>query len=233
MKRIGKQPIGTIAYLGGLPAVLEPFCWAWGQLIQYNTEALCSLGQFVHYDKATVSFHAFARNSLVERMLGDWLLMLDTDHAPEPDLAVRLVSLLEQSRDENVGVISGIYCHRAGPRSPVMYQWNHDGTGLLPIGDWDMGAKLIQVGSTGGGALLVRRWVYEKIKTELNEGPFEIRHPFGEDHSFFHRLRQLKIPAYAAINVESPHLEIRAFGLDEYEHASLPMASRQEVGGFA
>lgn len=231
---LGNQPIGTIAYLGGLPAVLEPFCWAWGQMIQANSELLAGPGQYVHYDKATVSLHSFARNSLVERFLGDWLLMLDTDHAFEPDLAVRLVTLLTVYREFNVGVISGIYCHRAGPRSPVIYQWNKDGTGLLPIGDWDVEShpRLIQVGSAGGGALLVRRWVYDRIRTELHEDPFEIHKPFGEDHSFFYRLRTLEIPAYAAMQVESPHLEVRAFGLDDFDHIALPISSRTEVGAF-
>lgn len=229
----GNQPIGTIAYLGGLPAVLEPFCWAWGQLIQANAEFLCGPGEYVHYDKATVSLHFYARNSLVERFLGDWLLMLDTDHAPEPDLAIRLVSLLRLVQDRGVGVISGVYCHRAGPRSPVLYQWNEAGDGLLPIGDWDPGATLLQVGSAGGGALLVRRWVYERIERELHEQPFSLRAPLGEDHSFFHRCKELDIPVYAAMQVESPHLEVRAFGLDDFDHDALPISSRQEVGGFA
>jgi hypothetical protein len=235
MKRLGNQPIGTIAYLGGLPALLEAFCWSWGQLIQFNTEYLCGTGQYVHYDKATVSLHHYARNSLVQRFLGDWLLMLDTDHAFEPDLAVRLVTLLEDpiSRAHNVGVITGIYCHRAGPRSPVLYQWNAEGTGLQPIGAWDPGANLLQVGSAGGGALLVRRWVYERITRELEVEPFELHKPFGEDHSFFYRLRQLGIPAYAAMHVESQHLEVRTFGLDDFDHTALPISERIEVEALA
>lgn len=230
MKRLGNQPIGTIAYLGGLPAVLEPFCWAWGQLVQFNTEYLCGPGQYVHYDKATVSLHDFARNSLVERYLGDWLLMLDTDHAPPPDLAARLVGLMTLY---DVGVLSAVYCHRAGPRSPVLYQWNEEGTAVLPIGDWDPGARLLQVGSAGGGALLVRRWVYDRIRIELQEEPFVRRYPLGEDHSFFQRCRDLDILTYAAIQVESPHLEVRAFGLEDFDREILPISDRREVGGFA
>lgn len=224
-------PVGTIAYLGGLPSVLEPFCWAWGQMIQYNAENLVDPGQYVHYDKATVSFHSFARNSLTERYLGDWLLMLDTDHVPEPDIAVRLVTQMHRT---GARVIAGVYCHRTPPNSPVIYQWNKDGTGLEPIGDWDDQATLIEVGSAGAGALLVHRSVYDEIREKMKCGPFDIIYPFGEDHSFFKRLRELKIPAYAAVGIESKHLEIRPFGLDTY---SPPPASaltgRVEVGGFA
>jgi hypothetical protein len=222
--------IGTIAYLGGLPAVLEPFCWAWGQLIQYNAEYLCKPGEYVHYDKATVSFHSFARNSLTERILGDWLLMLDTDHVPDPDLAVRLLTIMLKA---DVPIVCGVYCHRTPPNSPVLYQWNKDETGLEPIGDWDRAAMLIEVGSAGGGALLVHRSVYQQIRDELHCGPFDILPPFGEDHSFFKRCRQLKIPVYAAPTIESKHLEIRPFGLDTYTPPEGLTTNRVEVGGFA
>lgn len=222
-----KRCIGTIAYLGGLPAVLEPFCWAWGQMIQYNTEYLCAPGEYVHYDKATVSFHSFARNSLTERFLGDWLLMMDTDHAPDPDLAVRLVSLLHRAE---VDVIAGVYCHRAGPRSPVLYQWGDDG--LQPIADWDRSAKLVQVGSAGAGALLVKRSAYDRIREKFKCGPFDIDWPLGEDHSFAKRLRELNIPMYAAMHIESPHLEVKGFGLDTYE-VPPDISNRKEVAGFA
>jgi hypothetical protein len=225
-----KRTLGTIAYLGGLPAVLEPFCWAWGQMIQYNTEYLCNSGEIIHYDKATVSFHSFARNSLVERYLGAWLLMLDTDHAPEPDLAVRLLTIMDQA---DVDVVCGIYCHRTPPNSPVIYQWNDAGTGLEPIGDWDRSARLIEVGSAGGGALLVRRRVYDLIREQMKCLPFEIIPPFGEDHSFFKRCRDLKIKVYAAPTIESRHLEVRAFGLDTYVPPDGLAKHRKEVGGFA
>lgn len=232
MTLLRNRCVGTVAYLGGLPAVLEPFCWAWGQLVQYNTEALCAPGEYVHYDRATVSFHSFARNSLVERFLGDWLLMLDTDHVPDPDLAVRLLTAMNQT-EPPVSVVCGVYCHRTPPNSPVLYQWNKDGTGLEPIGDWDRDVKLMQVGSAGGGALLVRREVYERIRTELRCGPFDITPPFGEDHSFFKRCRELAIPVYAAPKIESKHLEVRPLGLDTYTAPEIPATSRVEVGGYA
>lgn len=230
MTLLRKHCVGTVAYLGGLPATLEAFTWAWGQLIQYNSEYLCGPGEYVHYDKATVSFHSFARNSLVERFLGDWLLMLDTDHAPEPDLAVRLVTWLGKTE---VDVLGGVYCHRTPPNSPVLYQWNEDGTGLEPIGDWSRDVPVMQVGSSGAGALLVRRSVYDRIRDELKCGPFDIIPPFGEDHSFFKRCRQLKIPVYAALAVEARHLEVRAFGLDTYTPPEGLEANRKEIGGFA
>ena len=229
MTILRKECVGTIAYLGGLPAVLEKFCWAWGQMIQFNAEYLCAPHQYVHYDHATVSFHSFARNSLTERILGDWLLMLDADHKPEPDLAVRLVTLMNRAE---VDVVAGVYCHRTPPNSPVLYQWTDNGL-TQPIGDWDKNAALVQVGSAGAGALLVRRHVYERIRTEMKCGPFDILPPLGEDHSFFKKLKELGIPAYAAVNIEARHLDVKSFGLDEYEPPPGAMGERVEVGGFA
>ena len=72
--------IGTVAYLGGVPSVLEEFCWSWSQMVQYNTEYLCQPGELIFYDRARASYHAFARNTLASRMRGDWIVMLDTDH---------------------------------------------------------------------------------------------------------------------------------------------------------
>jgi len=225
---LGNKFIGTIAYLGGLPAVLERFCWSWGQLIQYNTEYLCAPGQYVHYDRTTVSFHSFARNSLVDRMHGDWLLMLDTDHSPEPDLAVRMLSVMNKN---NIDVLSALYLHKTPPHSPVLYQM--EGEEIKPIGDWDKSVTAFQIGSAGGGALMIRRKVFDRIRLELKDGPFDIEFPYGEDHSFFRRLRKLGIISYAAPRIESPHLMIRPVTYDEdFEHTGIKFGSRIEVQAF-
>lgn len=225
-----KTCLGTIAYLGGVPAVLEKFCWAWGQLVQYNTEYLSAPGQYVHYDRATVSFHSFARNSLVERFLGDWLLMLDTDHEPEPDLAARLLSAQAQT---GADVMSGVYLHRAAPHSPVLYQWNDEGTALLPLADWDDSVMAFEIGSAGGGALLVKRGVFERIDRELHERPFDVTPPYGEDHSFFKRLHRLGIKPFAAPRIESPHLWVKAMTLRDYDRTALVTNDqRREVEAF-
>jgi hypothetical protein len=38
------RAIGTVAYLGGVMAVPEPFAWSLAQLVQYNSELLCGPG---------------------------------------------------------------------------------------------------------------------------------------------------------------------------------------------
>jgi len=226
-----RRAIGTVAYLGGLPALLEPFCWAWSQLVQYNAEYLCEPGEYVHYDRATVSLHDVARNMLVDRMAGDWLLQLDTDHIFEPDLAARMVSHM---RTYDLQVAVGLYRHKHPPSTPVIYNWNADATFALPIGDWDResGIRALQIGTAGGGCLMVKRSVFDRIRTELQEQPFTRFQAFGEDHAFFKRCHALGIPVHALVNVEAPHLALRSMPMTDYERPDAALLQQVEAGGL-
>lgn len=199
--------IGTVAYMGGVPAVLEKFAWAWGQLIQYTNEWLPD-GEMIYWDRAMLSEHAAARNSLCDRMKGDFILMLDTDHEFEPDLLLRLYTRM---MDYNLDVLSGVYCWKNPPHAPVIFHEGDNGF-FQNIGTWE-GAPLIQVDSAGGGCLMIRRRVIEKIKTELNESPFMNSPPFGEDHSFFRRCKRLGIKAYCDTRIEASHLAVKPITL--------------------
>lgn len=222
--------IGTIAYLGGVPAVLEEFCWAWSQMIQYNHDYLCGPTERIYYERAKVSDHAFARSVIASHIQGDWLLMLDTDHAFEPDLAARLVrDLVEYDLD----VLSGLYHYKGAPHPPVWFMRKPDGS-LGHLGKWDVpeGQRryLVPLASAGGGCLLVRRRVFERIAEKLHEPPFAHRGTFSEDHSFFDRCRELGIQAYGAPHIESPHLTTRAVGWPDYDPEPALIGPRISVG---
>lgn len=212
---LGNQPIGTVAYLGGLPALLEEFCWSWGQMVQYNAEALCEPGQYVHYDRAKVSYHVSARNHLAERFLGEWLCQLDTDLQFDPDLVARLTVLANGLRpdDQPIDVLTGIYCFKGGRRNPVLY-WHDPATeSFQQLSTWPAGPRVIRVGAAGGGLLWVRRTVFDRIRTELGEQPFDVHGGLSEDLSFFRRLIRLKIPAWCATAIEGQHLAIEPVSL--------------------
>lgn len=215
---LGKKPIGTIAYLGGVPAVLEEFCFSFAQMMQYNAEFLCGPNEYIHLDRAKVSFHAFARNRLADNMRGDWLLMLDTDHQFEPDLCHRLLDRMDRC---NVDVIAGVYAYKNPPHLPTLYHWNEN-DGLEQIGKWEGRATLFECGSAGAGALMVRRKVFDRIEEELKEGPFSVIHPWGEDHSFFSRLKKLGIKAYFDPRIEAKHLAVKPVSIHDYD-GSLPL----------
>lgn len=206
--------LGTIGYMGGIMNVPEPFCFAWGNMLVYSQEALCQPGEHIHPDHTKLSLHDYARNDLLSRMRGDWMLMLDTDVAFEPDFAARLVGTMYR---HNVDVLTGCYVYKKPPHYPVLYLYNPE-TGRQDeiVARWDRNREIFPIDSAGGGCLLVKRQVFERITGELNENPFDRIDNKGEDHSFFYRLRKLNIKAYCAWKVQMQHLEYVGFTLDDY-----------------
>lgn len=172
-------------------------------------------GKYIHYDKATVSWHELGRNQLVERTLGNWLLMLDTDHTFAPDLLERLMRI---KRRYKLPVISAIYQYKFPPHSPVMNMWQDTPAGAktLPIISWDRSADIIPVGSCGAGALLIDKWVLRKMQAELNENPFSIIPGLSEDYSFCYRCKRLGIPVHIAPQVESHHMIQNVLSVTDY-----------------
>lgn len=232
---LASKALGTVAYMGGLPALLERFCWSWGQMIQFNSEYFQSDGKYVHYMKSAISDHAPARNNLVAKFLGDWLVMFDTDHEFEPDIVSRLVRLADAY---DVDVLSGVYQMKTAPHVPVLFQWvklseSSDELGLQPMIKWQDGAQLVQIGSAGGGCLFVRRSVFDRMAIEWpQEAAFDKIAPFSEDHSFFIRCRKLGIKAYAAMNVQCNHLRIVPVTLDDLHAEELQLSELFPVGAF-
>lgn len=197
---LGRKTLGTVGYMGGVPAVLETFCWCWSQMVQYNAEFLETGLTCIHYDRARYSDHAPARNSLVEGMLGEWLLMLDTDHEFEPDILRRFLTLQAETGAQ---VISGLYRFKTEPYSPVAYA-----NGSQPVASWPDDLQLFEIDGGGGGALFVMREVYNRITEELKCGPFDRLLGISEDHSFFQRCKKLGIKTYLAPRIEAHHLHI-------------------------
>lgn len=205
--------IGTIGYLGGIPALLEPFTWSWGLLCAHTTEVMAP-GEHIHYDRAKMSLHDYARAELLARMRGDWILMLDTDISFEPDLAARMVWTMNRF---NVDVLTGVYVYKHPPHYPVLYRCNKATDKFEIIGDFDRSSEIFRVDGAGAGVLLVRRRVFERITTELRESPFDRSDLKGEDFSFFRRLMRLNIPTWCAWKIQVQHLEIKGFGLEDFE----------------
>lgn len=228
---LGRKARGTVGYLGGLPALLEPFAWSWGQLCAYNAEFMSDEKSYVHMMRATFSDHGPARNSLVRGFLGDWLVQLDTDHQFEPDLVDRLVRTADEF---DIDVLSGVYQLKNPPHIRVLYQWVKigDGIGLQPIANVPDDARIIQIGSAGGGCLFVRRSVFDQIVDEFKCGPFDKTGIYSEDHSFFSRCKQLGIKCYAALNIESNHLRTVPVTLDDFDDTGIPKSELFAVEGY-
>ena len=195
--------IGTVSYMGGIPALPEPFVWSWTQLIQFNRESLCQPNEYIHYTRARISLHSAARTEIASQTKGDWLFMLDCDMTFDPDILARLLRLMHHY---NVEIVSGIYPYKSAPCFPVASTWNETIQRHEGIADWPESADLFEVSSIGAGCLLIRKRVLERIVTELHEDPFEMIPPHGEDHSFFMRCRKLGIKGYCAPKVQAGHI---------------------------
>jgi|GEM_PF-3402103 len=196
------KTLGTIGYMGGLMSNPEPFTWAWGNMLVFTNEAMPP-GTRVKPARTGYSFHSAARNDLVSQISGDWLLMLDTDLEFDPDFAARLIMMFERYK---LDILTGLYAYKNHPGVSVVHIFNEETGRHEPISTFDEASELVEISSAGGGCLLVRKSVYERIVTELMEPPFQIIGAYGEDHSFFMRARKLGIKAYCAWKVRATHL---------------------------
>lgn len=210
---IVKKPIGSISYMAGIWATPEAFTRSWGRMIQYNSEYLCKTGEYIDQIFPDSSYHATARNHIAAAFHGDWIWMTDTDHAFDPDIVCRMVALANQY---GVDVLTGMYRYKNFPHLPTLYWYNENAKGFSIIAELDSRAPIQQVDCAGGGCLMVRRRVFDRIAKELKEQPFDIIAPWSEDFSFFYRCRMLKIPVFAAPNIESRHLMPREITSKDY-----------------
>lgn len=227
MSVIGRKTIGTVAYLGGVMSLPEPFVHSWQQLLEYNYEYLINPDERIEYTRATVSYHSFARNSLVDSMKGDWLLQLDTDITFDPDILGRMLNFLNNSElnGQPVDVMAGLYLYKGAPHPPVAYSWDAKKKAKTILGDWDDKGDLLQLRAAGAGCLLVHRRVFDRIRAELGVSPFTIHvdedgSPLSEDHSFFEYCWKLKIPVYASPQIWVNHLTYKPLTEKDYDRKS-------------
>src|SRR5215831_16102551 len=103
-----RKAIGTIGRMWA-DNVDSQFLDSLANLTQYSQMALCKPGEFIHYANATVSWHESGRQELIEKSLGKWVFMTDTDHIFSPDMLVRLVRLKEKY---NCRVLSALYFNK-------------------------------------------------------------------------------------------------------------------------
>ncbi len=210
-------------------ALPEPFTKAWGDMIQYNYEYLLKPTERILYNRATVSYHSFARDSLIDEMQGDWILMLDTDIIFEPDVVARMLHKMEVN---NIDVLVGIYPYKGELHAPVLYGYNPKKKIEFIIGDWDKRFDVIECDSAGAGCLMIRKSVVDKVKAS-GESLFGIIEPFSEDISFFRRLRKLGIKAYFTPNIKLGHLKFRELSIeDDYPQSDRIVKKETKVEGF-
>ncbi len=205
--------IGTVARIGGVPALYTQFVDSFIDMTQWNQQYICGPGEWIYYPKPPpCSVVDMSRNMIAERFEGEWLLQLDSDHSFDPDLLGRILNMAHLT---GAMVITGMYQYKMAPHSPVLYQKIDDGR--FPLVEWDRNATAMIVDSAGAGCLWVRRQVFDRIRDELHERPFTRYEELSEDHSFFQRIEKLGIQCVCATKVECHHLNVRPLTLADYD----------------
>ena len=210
-----KEVIGTIAYMGGVMSIPEAFMFSLIQMIQYNNEFICQPNQQIWYTKAISSYHSTARNDIADHFKGDWVLFLDTDHSFDPDFLARMLNLIKRC-DFPIDVLTGLYQYKHSPYLPAIYTHNKKHKQFSIIAKWQ-DAEIFPIDSAGAGCLFVRRSVFDRIRLELHEEPFNIIQSSSEDVSFFRRCQKLGIKAYCAPHIESHHLSVKPITIEDLD----------------
>lgn len=242
---ITRKPIGSIAYCGRGPH-WDDFLWAWSQLVQFtfeNLEIFCDRScQTVHVLHGAKSGQYFTRNWISEAMLGDWVLSVDTDHTFEPDLLYRMLRVFNNPQFP-VDVLVGLYQYRGEPYNPVLYNWDEQAQRYQHIihHATTEPLQIVRVDAAGCGHMMVRRRVYDRIREETGDKPFNPfdftdaqtgqRTQWGEDFSFFERLRQLRIPVWCCPDIRSFHLRTKETTMDEFDEKLVQVLPPIKVDG--
>lgn len=213
--------------MGGVMNVPEPFLRCWQQMIEYNYEYLLNPNERIDYNRSTVSYHSFARNTLVSQMQGDWLLQLDTDITFEPDLLGRMLNRMDKF---NIDILVGMYLYKNPPHPPVLYGYDKQKKSKFVFGDWQVDADLIPIKGAGAGCLLVRKSVFDKLTNPFDIILADDKVPLSEDHSFFERCWELGIKAYAAPDIYVKHLIYKE--LDPYKDYNKTGLNIQKIDNF-
>lgn len=222
-----RRCLGTIAYMGGIMSIPEPFAWAWSEMREFSSQALCGENDWIYFTRTKYSLHDAARNDLVKRMKGDWLLMLDTDLDFDPDLAARMVKCMQTY---NLQVLTGIYPYKKQPELPILYMWNEKDQKHEIVGDWDRSVTIFDVDSAGAGCMLIHRSVIEKLQLAYPVAPFTRDGEMGEDQTFCKRLREQGINLCCNWKIECQHLDYNAVRLQN--KPGLKAVNTYKVNGF-
>lgn len=150
-----------------------------------------------------------ARNSACSDVLANgfqWLLFLDDDVIPPPDVFARLAQ-------HNVDIVSGLYYRRQEPICPVAMLRDDKGQSQW-VTSWNPPDSRIEVDLVGAGCLLLHRRVLERMpppwfvweigKEDLD--PKENRQKMSEDFAFCIRAKAAGFKIYLDTSIRCDHV---------------------------
>lgn len=184
---------GTIAYRTGLGAhipegFLASVVPAWDFLVnEYHAQCPIEKGgdictceekapERIHFMRGLSCMLHDSANQIAEGFLGDWVLMLDTDHVFKSDAFFEMVTTFE---DNKLDILTGFAQKRQPPYSPLIVKTDFDPLkNFEPIIPGPIEKNmLVPIDAAGLACLMINRRVFEKIKC-MDEKPFDFRKKF-------------------------------------------------------
>ena len=151
-----------------------------------------------------------ARNSIVEAAISiacDWLLMLDDDHIidiyddpGDPNKGAKAYEFLRTMLNHDVDIVGPLYFQRGGGSKPVVMEENEHGEPYF-ISDLDLGYCLEERAVQGGGCMLIKMHVFDKIQTPWFEPEFQ----WGTDVQLCRNARAAGFKVYNDSSLEIGH----------------------------
>jgi hypothetical protein len=154
-----------------------------------------------------------ARNAIVEAAISydsDYLLMLDDDHVIDIqkklgpndsyDFLKKLIQHMEN--DENKGIVGALYYQRGGNCYPVIME--QKGKSYFFKTHQEIANGLQQVDVTGGGCMLIRKEVFDKIESPWFSPEFE----YGTDVQICQKVRDAGFSVWCDTSIEIGHVKI-------------------------
>lgn len=152
-----------------------------------------------------------ARNAIVKAAIqfrADYIWMLDDDHildidgADSPyDLPVKLVQHLKDNPD--IGVVGALYFQRGGDCDPVVMQESEDDDRPYFIKYQELSGRMQKVDITGGGCMMIRAEVFDKI----DEPWFKPEHEWGTDVQLCKQVREKGYEVWCDTSLQIGHLQ--------------------------
>ena len=153
-----------------------------------------------------------ARNAIVKAAIQndcEYIWMLDDDHIIDLDVSTQPTSRYDILRklvdnmenNPRIGVVGALYWQRGGDYLPVLMDEGPDGVPhfLHPM---EVSNCLQKVGITGGGCMLIRTKVFDRIA----EPWFAPEHEFGTDIQLCRQVRAAGYEVWCDTSIEIGHL---------------------------
>lgn len=175
-----------------------------------------------------------ARNAIVRvalQMNADYIWMLDDDHildindtrysSTAYDLPIKLVKHLEERPE--IGVVGALYYQRGGDYYPVVMQDVRNNEVPAFLSHAEIGHRMQKVAVTGGGCMMIRASVFDKISDPW----FAPEHEYGTDIQLCKKIREAGFEVWCDTSLEIGHIKskkelitsqsvIRGFDTEDY-----------------